>query len=508
MTPATTRPSFWITLLLSKLLIVAVILFAGIGLSGDEAQYWTWSTKLDYGYYSKPPGIAWQIHLGTLFFGNSELGVRFLSLIVSAATAFAIAFVAFEVTENRRGALLAAIAFLLSPIGCIGSLFATTDGVMLLCWILCLGIFIRSRKREDKKCGQTPYAVLGLIIGIGALWKWVAFLFWIFVLCFDVLHKRFKVFPFISGLVISLLGLLPSLYWNIFHDFATFKHVAATLDDQRFSLTHGGNFFDFLGAQFILLSPLFAFMIIWEAVQNRKNKNVQVLLWVSCLYLGLLCIVSFFKKVQGNWAVVALAGLIPLLGFSGSTRASLRFFWSSAFVSILLQLFLFLLPTWQAAERPFITPPPFKMNPFKQLLGEDLISEELLLAGYNPNRDFLFSDRYQWTAQISFYGPKQKLAYFFNMHGLRRNQFTYWPQMDQMEKGKRGFFVTFLTEKDIISQSLIEDKIVAKLAKAFDQVSLKGSYPIFIQGGISRRLMLIYECRGYNGFMPGLSSTY
>src|SRR5678816_3966763 len=30
-----------------------------IDMSEDEAHYWEWSRHLDYGYYSKPPGIAW-----------------------------------------------------------------------------------------------------------------------------------------------------------------------------------------------------------------------------------------------------------------------------------------------------------------------------------------------------------------------------------------------------------------------------------------------------------------
>src|SRR5579875_3369687 len=32
-----------------------------LGLSEDESHYWEWSRHLDYGYYSKPPGIAWAI---------------------------------------------------------------------------------------------------------------------------------------------------------------------------------------------------------------------------------------------------------------------------------------------------------------------------------------------------------------------------------------------------------------------------------------------------------------
>ena len=31
----------------------------------DEAYYWDWSRQLDFGYYSKPPMVAWLIRLAT-----------------------------------------------------------------------------------------------------------------------------------------------------------------------------------------------------------------------------------------------------------------------------------------------------------------------------------------------------------------------------------------------------------------------------------------------------------
>ena len=33
----------------------------------DEAQYWLWSRTLSFGYYSKPPIIAWAIWASTAF---------------------------------------------------------------------------------------------------------------------------------------------------------------------------------------------------------------------------------------------------------------------------------------------------------------------------------------------------------------------------------------------------------------------------------------------------------
>src|ERR1700758_3012891 len=85
-------------------LMLGIILYAGIGLGPDEAQYWTWSQYLDWGYYSKPPGIAWQIWLGTKIFGNTELGVRFVSIVLSCLSSFAIYALALTCKQAPRTA--------------------------------------------------------------------------------------------------------------------------------------------------------------------------------------------------------------------------------------------------------------------------------------------------------------------------------------------------------------------------------------------------------------------
>ena len=38
----------------------------------DEAQYWFWSQNLDFGYYSKPPMIAWVLRIFTALAGSSD----------------------------------------------------------------------------------------------------------------------------------------------------------------------------------------------------------------------------------------------------------------------------------------------------------------------------------------------------------------------------------------------------------------------------------------------------
>jgi 4-amino-4-deoxy-L-arabinose transferase-like glycosyltransferase len=63
-----TRAAALLVLALTAARLVA--LFATpLELYPDEAQYWLWSRTLDFGYYSKPPVIAWAIWAATAIGG-------------------------------------------------------------------------------------------------------------------------------------------------------------------------------------------------------------------------------------------------------------------------------------------------------------------------------------------------------------------------------------------------------------------------------------------------------
>src|ERR1700741_3641741 len=66
-----------ILLVLALTVVRVLALFATpLQLSPDEAQYWLWSRTLDFGYYSKPPVIAWAIWATTAVGGDAEAWVR------------------------------------------------------------------------------------------------------------------------------------------------------------------------------------------------------------------------------------------------------------------------------------------------------------------------------------------------------------------------------------------------------------------------------------------------
>jgi 4-amino-4-deoxy-L-arabinose transferase-like glycosyltransferase len=74
---------------LAALLLVRLVAlrYNATDLFFDEAQYWNWSQEPAFGYYSKPPLIAWLIGASTALCGASEFCIRLPSPLVHTATA-------------------------------------------------------------------------------------------------------------------------------------------------------------------------------------------------------------------------------------------------------------------------------------------------------------------------------------------------------------------------------------------------------------------------------------
>ena len=49
----------------------------------DEAYYWVWSRHLAAGYLDHPPMVALLIRLGTACLGTSELGIRWMAIVLA-----------------------------------------------------------------------------------------------------------------------------------------------------------------------------------------------------------------------------------------------------------------------------------------------------------------------------------------------------------------------------------------------------------------------------------------
>ncbi len=165
-------------LTLKALFMTGAILYLGIGLGPDEAQYWTWSQSLDWGYYSKPPGIAWQIWLGTQLFGQTEWGVRSLCVLFSFFQSVVVYRLALYAGLLPRTSFWCGLLMAFCPLGIMGSFLAITDVGFLLCWTVACLVIVSAL--HDQK--EPNLLFVGFWIMLGALFKWPIYLFWIFVI--------------------------------------------------------------------------------------------------------------------------------------------------------------------------------------------------------------------------------------------------------------------------------------------------------------------------------------
>jgi len=492
-----------LVLAIKSCIIILFILFAGLRLGPDEAQYWTWSKALDLGYYSKPPGIAWQIGLGTLIFGNTESGIRIVSVLIAFAQAFAIYHLALACQLRSHTAFWSGIIMAFCPVGIFGSIFAITDGGLLLFWTVACILLVHGLKRFS-----FPNPIwIGLCIAAGALFKWSIYIFWIYAFLLYSLSFPFQNWykKFFLGASLSLLGLLPSIYWNWSHDWATFRHVGSTLNGG-----HGpneGNFFEFIGSQALLLSPIFFGLLLCAykyALKTFKNLDLSLVfcLLFSCVTLCLFSFLSLFQKLQGNWILFAYPTGIVLIGWycCEVNMYALKWLKGGSVFSIALSSMILCWPSFTIN---------YRKSPFKHNLGWYELNQSLQMHGYDPDTHFLVSDKYQTTSILSFYSEGQKRAYFLNLEGNRKNQFSYWPDLQSQEKKKSGFFI-WIENTPHLAKNWKERRqhYLNELQKYFEEVEPFPLIPLITENEQIVKGALFFKCRNCKNKRPDDSLKY
>lgn len=490
--------------------ITFAIFYSEIELGPDEAQYWTWSQSLDWGYYSKPPGIAWEIWLGTTLFGNTEFGVRSVPLLLGCLIPLSVFYGAKNCRLTPSACLWAALCMAITPIGILSSFLAITDGGMILFWMLsCLYL------AKVIEAAKTPnYIYLGVLILCGALFKWPIYSLWLFVIGAWAFFPKMISWRILNGIAVSLMALLPSLYWNFTHEWATFKHVLTTLNGghghAKIQAFFKGNFWEFMGAQAALISPLIFFLLLmtfYSLIKNRKNVPKGAL-YFGGISLSILIIGSFnaiFMKMQGNWAIFAYpTAFVALAWYCCEWKVKLKKWLIGGIVlSVLLCTASFSFPFLQSHNTFADFPIPYKISPFRHNVGWNHLEELLEKAGYHPTEDFLFADKYQMASILSFYGPEQKRAYFLNLQGTRKNQFSFWPGIEMEQKGKKGFFVVSENIPQLnLAMPTLKDFYQERLTPYFKDVRFIGVHPIFHAYEKVVKGILIFECTNYNGALP------
>ncbi|MBV9458508.1 MAG: glycosyltransferase family 39 protein, partial [Bradyrhizobium sp.] len=90
MSPADSRLVRNTCLTVLALVALRLVAAAWTPITFDEAYYWVWSKHLAGGYYDHPPMVALVIRAGTMIAGDTELGVRLVSILLALPMSYAV----------------------------------------------------------------------------------------------------------------------------------------------------------------------------------------------------------------------------------------------------------------------------------------------------------------------------------------------------------------------------------------------------------------------------------
>src|SRR6201981_1073697 len=114
------------------LLVLRLLVAAWTPLTFDEAYYWTWSKHLAGGYYDHPPMVALVIRAGTMIAGDTEIGVRLVSILLALPMSYAIYRSAALLFGSARVAATATILLNVTLMAAVGSTIITPDSPLLV----------------------------------------------------------------------------------------------------------------------------------------------------------------------------------------------------------------------------------------------------------------------------------------------------------------------------------------------------------------------------------------
>lgn len=287
----------------------------------DESQYWVWSWTFDWGYFSKPPLIAWMIGLSTFVFGDTDFAIRLPSLIFHAGGAVFLLLSANHLKGGWAGPLAALIYLSMPGVGLSAGVIST-DALLLPLWAGALYMILRLRGGSN---GWASAIALGIFTGFAFLAKYAAIYFLAgtgLALLLDPPTRRALVsMQGLIALVLMMVIWAPNLMWNSAHDFATVQHTAANANWQG-NLFNFEELLDFLSGQLGVFG-LFLFPVLVTAiVQAWRNwsdpaYDIDRFLTLYCAPVLIVVIVqAFISRAHANWAASAyVAGSLLVLVF-------------------------------------------------------------------------------------------------------------------------------------------------------------------------------------------------
>ena len=309
----------------TALTVAALVLLRLVGatwtpLTFDEAYYWIWSKNLAFGYYDHPPAVALVIRLGTMIAGDTELGVRLVSILLALPMSFAVYRTAEILFGGRRVASTATILLNVTLMAAVGTLIVTPDSPLLFASSFVL-LFLAKVLESGR---GVWWLAVGAAVGLALLSKYTALFFGPAILVWLLSApnlRRWLISPWpYLGALVALAVFSPVILWNADHHWVSFIKQLGRSEIIDFKPGFIG---ELIPTQVAFATPLvFLLGVMGLYALARRDAGaltaralINAMFWTITLYFLWH---SLHARVEANW----FAPVYPAFAIAAATAGN------------------------------------------------------------------------------------------------------------------------------------------------------------------------------------------
>jgi len=303
------------------LVALRLIAAAWTPLTFDEAYYWMWSKHLAFGYYDHPPGVAVVIRAGTAIAGDTEFGVRLVSILLALPMSFAVYRTASILFGGVRVAATAAILLNVTLMAAVGTLIVTPDAPLLVTSGFLL--FFLAKVLETGRGAW--WLAVGAAAGLALQSKYTSLLFGPAILIWLISVpklRRWLISPwlYLGGLV-ALAIFAPVILWNADHHWVSFIKQIGRARIGDFSPAFIG---ELIPTQIAFATPLVFVLgaMGLYALFARKAGAMAARMLIGATFWTIVAYFiwhSLHARVEANW----FAPVYPAFAIAAAVAANL-----------------------------------------------------------------------------------------------------------------------------------------------------------------------------------------
>lgn len=368
--------------------------------ANDEAYYWVFSRRLDWGYFDHPPLVALYIYLGSFIPGN--IGLRLISIISQALTLRLI----WQSIDNQEKYKYTSTFFLIAfaiPIFNLFGFISTPDSPLLLS----VSLFILAYKKFISKPYSINILFLGFAMALMLYSKYHGLLVIVSVMIANwklLFNKHFYLASIFGAFVF-----MPHIIWQFQNHFPTLEyHLISRSGKFRWF-----NLYEYLYNLVLVLNPfLLYFIAVYHKSWKHNDVFKQSLFTIIWFFLVFFLFMPLRSHVQPQWlVVVSIPLIIMLFEIRLNHPEKKKLFNSFVFISIIILITI----------RLVIITGVFKISSLVQKPDAWKAKIDTICKGRIP----LFNNSYAEASRYAYISGNDSIN-SNHTFGLRSSQYDFW----------------------------------------------------------------------------------